>query len=524
MATVIRLLLVILLGWLAGCAAPPPSIAGTGPGIGLNKFDLFLQYLGVASQGDGSAAYRQVTRAMARKAIVDAKNINVTYFRVSVTGFFPVVHGQKGNLDLWRSDPVAYWKVMDQMLADLDANGIKLIPVFVWNKVQFPAMTGETVTDLLVRSNSRSHALLVRYVTEFVGRYRSRSTILFYELTNELNLGVDLDQVSRCKRDYPPDRCAPQGNYTTEQMVAFTSSLALVIRRLDPARRVSSGFSTPRPAAESLRRKPEWLRGGADWTRDNRGALARNLLDIHQGMDIISVHLYPNRENRRFGVDELGLLGILKDTADQAGKPLFIGEFGGANGEGVGTDSFMDKMIERIDSLDVPYSAVWGWEFYQTAPHATRDTEATAYVIEPGYADRIISVLSRANHRQGKRQAKRMDKDTTPPNVVLTWPLPCATVKDGQLVHAVASDDRGRVDRVEFWLGSMRVAVDNTAPYQWQMDTGAMPNGEYSLHTRAYDTAGNVATMARTVFVGAPAEAAACAVNLRDDANPLEMR
>ncbi len=48
-------------------------------GIGLNKFDLFLQYLGHASGGDGSAAYRVVTREMARKAIADAKNLGVGF-------------------------------------------------------------------------------------------------------------------------------------------------------------------------------------------------------------------------------------------------------------------------------------------------------------------------------------------------------------------------------------------------------------------------------------------------------------
>lgn len=485
-------------------------------GIGLNKYELFLQYLGTASHGDGSAAYRQVTRDMARKAIGDAKNLGVSYFRVSVMGYFPVVHGQTGNLELWRSDPAAFWQAMDRMMADLDAHEIRLIPVFVWNKVQLPAMTGETVADLVTNPESQSHTLLVRFITEFIARYRSRSTVLFYELTNELNLGVDLDSVARCRRDQPPSRCAPLANYSTAQMLGFTSRLASLVRRLDPARRISSGFSVPRPAAESLRRKPEWLTGRADWTADSKEDLARNLLDTHQGVDIISVHLYPFPENRRFGGDEIALLDTVKKAADQAGKPLFVGEFGGPSGEGIAPDSFMDKMIERIAMLDVPYSAAWAWQFYQTAPHVTRDTKATSFALEPGYSDRINAVLRSANSRLSGRVPETRGKDVTPPEVVITWPLPCTSIKGKQLVHAVASDDRGRVGRVEFWMGDILKATDSAAPYQWELDAAGLSPGEYKVQVKAFDEAGNVSSMARPVFVGESAKAAACSAALPD--------
>jgi hypothetical protein len=64
----------------------------------------FLQYLGPASGGRESgyqtASYQRVTQAMAKKAIVNAYNIGVTYLRVSATGYFPNAFSHPWNNDL----------------------------------------------------------------------------------------------------------------------------------------------------------------------------------------------------------------------------------------------------------------------------------------------------------------------------------------------------------------------------------------------------------------------------------------
>ena len=39
--------------------------------------------------------------------------------------------------------------------------------------------------------------MLERYVREFVERYKDHKAVLFYEVSNELNLTVDLDVASR---------------------------------------------------------------------------------------------------------------------------------------------------------------------------------------------------------------------------------------------------------------------------------------------------------------------------------------
>jgi hypothetical protein len=484
-------------------------------GIGLNKFDLFLQYLGQASGGDGSPAYRAVTRAMAKKAIGDAKNIGVSYLRVSVMGYFPIAYGDKGSLDFWRSDEPAYWKVMDQMMADLDAAGIQLIPVFVWNKVQLPALAHETIADLLTNKDSKSYQLLTTYTAEFISRYKSRPTVLFYELTNELNLGSDIDIIERCKKEFAFKRCEPIANYSTAQMIEFTSRFSALIRNLDSSRLISSGFSVPRPAAEGLRHKPEWVTGDVGRPADDTRDFEKNLLAIHKNIDIVSVHLYPLRGKPRFGEDEIVLLQRLKQITDKAGKKLFVGEFGGPNGAEVGNDSFMDKMIAKIEALDVLYSAPWGWEFYQKATYSTRDTDATVFAVEPGYSDRIMGVIKAANYRLGQHTPPQAPKDQTQPVLVLTWPLPCQAIKGKQLVHATASDDLSGISRVEFTLGDTRNFSVTKVPFQWELDTSDLQPGVYSLQATSINRAGNATSVKRSVYVNQPQQVVACLANLQ---------
>lgn len=461
-------------------------------GIGLNKFDLLLQYLGTASHGDGSAAYQQVERNMARKAIWDAKNLGVPYFRISLSGFFPVTYDQTGSLDLWRADPTEFWVIMDMMMADLDESGIKLVPVFAWNYVQFPAMTKETVADLLTNQQSKSYQLLAKFAREFIIRYRSRSTVVFYEMTNELNLNADLDAVARCRKDLPPPQCVSISNFTTEDMVRFTSQFATLIRELDPTRKVSSGFSVPRSSAESLRRKPEWITGKADWTPDTKEDLAGNLADIHKGIDIISVHLYSTPENRRFGGDELLLLAVLKQAADVSGKALFVGEFGGPSGSEIGPDSYLDKMVNGIVELDIPYSSTWVWEFYQTSVYATRDSDASNYTLEPGYSDRINALIGATNFKMQGKSALSQDKDIIPPKVVITWPLPCRPIGENAFIYAIASDDASKIINVEFWLDDEKKFATSIPPYKWEIGKGRLTRDAYHITVKAYDQAGNV--------------------------------
>jgi Cellulase (glycosyl hydrolase family 5) len=498
---------------LTGIVLVVPNLAqsavGNAPSVGLNKFELTKQYLGTASGGDGSERYRNVTVPMARKALADANDAGVRFMRVAASGFAPAVPGQPGDLDLWVKDASAYWTRLDSMFDDLDAAGLQMVPSFIWNVTQFPAMNNETVRDLVTNPTSAAYLMAERYVREFIQRYKGRKTILFYELTNELNLGADLDTVRRCSRDTAPPAAAPlckaKGNFSTDEMISFTKRLAAVVRQADGSRQISSGFSVPRAAAEHLRARPEWVYGTADFSPDTVEQYQRNLMDIHSAVDIISVHLYPVAGNARFGESNVKSTSLLEQSqklAIKAGKPLFVGEFGDSERLDASPDSYTVRMLNKLVELKVPYSAVWAWQFYQRSPYQTRDNTATAYSLEPGFTDELIQKISDANVLLGNAVAGRPAADLEPPRLVLTWPLECTKVKSIQGVHAVASDNSGYVAGVDFLLNNKLTSRVTRPPYQTILKLQGSPAGEYVLTARASDQAGNTTVSTATITVG----------------------
>lgn len=440
--------------------------------IGANKFDLWLQYLGQASGGNGSAAYRTVETAMARKAMADIRDAGSTFVRVSIPGW------SVESITPWRTDPGAYFARMDEMFADLRANNLKIVPVFVWFYPAFPAAASDTNTNFIKNPNAPSRALLKQYVRDFVTRYKNDPAIAFYELTNELNLAADLDMDTRCASSCPWST----GNITTNDMIGFSSSIASYIRVLDPAHAISSGYSMPRPSAERLRANPEWVSGVADWTADSRDDFARHITETNQGLDIVSIHSY-SPDFARFGSVPETLSTVMRYVT-QAGKKLYIGEYGETNA----LDAFRE-ITATVPRLGIQYASPWIWEFYHSNLYEHyNDQNATELKIEPGYADDLITYIRTANAQLGITDTVDVSR---PPRVVLTWPIDGMVVSDSQLVHAVASTGQGRaIARVVFLLDGASLASVSSAPYQFHLQRSRIATGTHVLVARAYDASG----------------------------------
>lgn len=505
----------ILLGavWLAAALAAgtgnaqPAGAGGLVAGMGVNKVDLFAQYMGTASQGDGSPEFKRVTRAMARKSLDDARDAGIRLMRVPVAGPTPFARDPGRDLGLWRTNPAAFWAQMDEMMDDLDARGIRIVPVLMFSGKKFADMAGEDMGRLIREPASKSWPLVAAYATEFITRYKGRGTIEFYELTNELNNSVDLDLEGRCGRGQGKAACELDSNITHQQLVDFSGRFAALVRRLDPSRKISSGFSMPRPIAEALRRNPEWQKGSPG-RPDTREDFRRNLADLHRHVDIISVHFYVGEKNRRFGsADELETLSEAKRAADAIGKPLYVGEFGVENSADPAQVDLLLRMMERVRQLGIPYATVWVWDFYQAGTQGVRDKRGLQFSLGVGYTDRVVDqlrLLNGARRPQGGR-------DSTAPRVVLTWPLACRTVTAPVQVSAVASDSEGPLQRVEFLANGTRVGSDAAFPYEARIEAPALKAGVNRLTARAIDAAGNAAEFSTDVVVG-DASGARCVV------------
>ena len=242
---------------------------------------------------------------------------------------------------------------------------------------------------------SAARALLFEYAQELATRYRDDPAILFWELTNEINLAADLDYGSRTDSHIATHMGTPAArsaadNFTSDEMATLVADLATFMKSIDPYHLVSPGYSRPRLSAWHLRSSPEW--GGADWTHDDEAEMAQYVALTHPApIDLVSVHLYP--EAAHLGLDgrDPDLIERFQAAADAIDRPLFIGEFGDNDptvSEHRSANFTRGCMLEMLERR-VPLSLIWVWEFYQFAPDAP-----SAHSIEPGTDDALIAAYS----------------------------------------------------------------------------------------------------------------------------------
>jgi cysteine-rich repeat protein len=351
--------------------------------IGVNTFSLFFDALGmnVAPSSECSRDLVFGDAAVSARVIELLDTLERYGFdtaRVAL-GFYP------DDLGLWVRDRDAYWRVLDGLVNAARARGIRLVLTLAWNRWLFPdlASTPSSIERLnaLADPGSRSRALLAEYVTDVVSRYARSSTILAWELVNELNLIADIGPppatalVAPCWGT-PASRTADDV-LTSAEIAALQSDLAALVRSIDPIHLVSSGHSAPRPSAWHLARST----GTRDWTLDSRDQMFANLAEMHPDpIDLVSVHIYDAagntatalHENERYGHTGIFNPSIVSDFlegAERIGKPLLVGEFGDNGGpvpiardpRGIYSIRVALHALERR----VPLALFWSIGFYR---------------------------------------------------------------------------------------------------------------------------------------------------------------
>jgi hypothetical protein len=315
--------------------------------VSVNKFDIFLKFLNGGSD-----------RELAVQAIQQAADHGFRVIRFAAVGFYPK------NMVMWPAGD-EYWKRMDDLVATARKAGVWLIPTVNWNTYLFPDMAGETVQDMMLNRDWKSRQYLDLYVYQLVSRYKDEPQILFWELSNEFNLGADLEFM----RPYGFSSLNPtsegtaymrvrRDNYTSDQMIKYVHELALLIRKVDSNHLIGSGYSAPRPSAQHLRRKQ------GDWTQDTPAEVETYIRDTHPDpIDLISIHFYPGHDNLRFGnTDKTSATPVieLKKICDRVGKPVYLGETGeeyGPNQE----NRFSANVLRDAVAANYPIILLWQW-------------------------------------------------------------------------------------------------------------------------------------------------------------------
>jgi hypothetical protein len=386
---------------------------------------------------------------------------------------------------------------MDDMFAMLDKSHVQLVPVFVWNLLQFPLISRETFGTMIRDRNSRSRHLLRKYVGDFVERYRGRRTILFYELTNELNLAADLDMGAICLRDHlGADRavCAAEDHFTSKEMTSFARDMVAYITRLDPPRPVSSGYSAPRSSAWHMVAQPNFSKDSGDWTEDSVAQWKEYLRQIHDPYGIISIHVYPDRQKSLSDPAQQRQNKMMADAASVArttGKPLFVGEFGDGGVTEDNVTPFVRRVTDSLIENKVQYAAFWEWEY--SAKSLDQDFGTEPENIDPSTRPSYVGLLRRLV------PSEKIPTSAPKPRVVMTWPLPCTTVNLPIVLSAVASVATGPVDYVEFFLDGISIGAKSRPPYRVSFDPLQAGTRTAIIEARAVSHDGVVSSYASPV-------------------------
>lgn len=148
---------------------------------------------------------------------------------------------------------VTDWAIVDTLLDESSRVGVQIIPSLGYGCADStvpcnPALLcpGETYRDLIVNASSCTRGLVFGYAVSFVQRYKASSSVLFWELGNEMSLSFD-----GCSYDK-----SPGAFFTTAEGLAFMADMSAAIRAADPLRPVNSGMAAPRLRARHLAETP----------------------------------------------------------------------------------------------------------------------------------------------------------------------------------------------------------------------------------------------------------------------------
>lgn len=362
-------LALLLSGLAPGRAAPMPSpglsvrdgvVMEDGHpyrGIGANYFSLFSRLL--THPYDTSSLTQLAALAKA----------GIPFVRFSCCGFWP------DEQRLYLTNRQAFFQRLDRVVHCAETNHIGLIPSLFWNESTVPDLMGEHM-DQYGNPDSRTIAFIRRYTEDIVRRYLHSPAIWAWEFGNEYNLACDLPNAGQHRPAVWPqlgtatNRTARDELHFAELKVAF-SAFSETIRKYDTTRLVESGNSLPRPAAwHNLHEE--------SWSPDTPAQFAEILRrDNPDPMNAVSVHIYPTSGGRYPGGAKsiADAVGLANRAALQAGKPLFLGEFGvdRKSGSTARQRARFQEFLDAIAQHHVALAAFWVFDL----PNQDRDWNVT---------------------------------------------------------------------------------------------------------------------------------------------------
>jgi hypothetical protein len=346
------LLLACMIEGVSAADAPPGLIVDQGRlmradkpyvGMGINYFRLYD-----LADDEPTGAWRENLKRLKAKGI--------PFVRFRVNGFWP---------KQWEKDVEAQGKVLDRIAKAAEEADIGLIPSLLWNWYVPGDLNGESI-NRIADGQSRSAVFVRDHVAATVRQLAKSPAVWGWEVGNEYNLAADLPNAKEHRPPVQPNLGTPEtrgpaDELTVELMIALHRLVATTVRSEDSRRALFTGNSSPRGSA--------WHNTAEkSWKQDDREQTAIVLKrDNPDPIDTLTVHLYASEHEKMFAWsdDTHAIVAEMMTIAQQAKKPLFIGEFG-YDDKGKGDlKEGMERLIGVIEQVQVPLSAVWNFDLPQ---------------------------------------------------------------------------------------------------------------------------------------------------------------
>jgi hypothetical protein len=339
--------------------------------IGVNMPNLHSSYNGTFFHNLEKYGTHEKARQAMIDGVVDAAKSGAAFIRFFAGPGYP-----KDISLLYAKDPATYWRLMDEVFALCRTNGLRLVPslgtITGWH-----LSCGEYKQAILDPS-SRTYAATIRYVREFVTRYKNDPTVLLWELENEVMLKADVDEKGRKLKPaivYPENHPYPirtngarEDSLTWDMIQRIYREHSAFIKSIDANHLVTSGDSKTRDECSSRRETfPDFKYRNDTWNEH----LSNNIAS-QASLDVFSFHQYGKPGDLSDPKKYPGWPATSKERANRlvgaalaSGKPVFIGELGQDTPKHV-EDPGLGWTLDYIDQCEkegVPLICFWVWHF-----------------------------------------------------------------------------------------------------------------------------------------------------------------
>lgn len=386
-----------------------------------------LQMDGATWRGIGVNIFDLRTKTDIRGLFQELASYGVPFVRFNAGGY-GAGDAASAAWRLYLSDEPSWWAILSNIFRIAQEEGVGLVPSMFWRPATIPDLMfykhgKRDALDQWGVQASNTRAFMREYTTKFVNRFKDYGSLWAWEFGNEY-----FTYAERFDRRVTPTNEGATGGpteylavvdpatangasdiITSAAIKAAMSEWAQLVQSLDPSsgRMISTGNSIPGTNVANNYYQTDPGPGGnegnpddtAQWMTSSPTGQPWPLFQTPTEFNSVSAHIYQDArtpfwyfdDGTAEGLGVPGLIGLVQDISESAGKAFFLGEFGSAPGGTAVTtaeqaETYFYETLDGIVNAGVPMSAVWlygaaastGLSHYNINPGSGREYQLTA--------------------------------------------------------------------------------------------------------------------------------------------------